>query len=65
MTNVPVSADEFELFCLLKKAGVFDVRNGQAVLNFDANGTLVEIECKVKTYKAGKDIIPIFISLRA
>lgn len=50
-------------FAILEEAGVFNVRNGKAVLNFDANGTLCDIECTLKTFKRGIDIVPVLITL--
>lgn len=50
-----------EIFLTLDAAGVFDLRNGQAVLQFDGEGNLMEVECKVKTFKRGKTIIPLVV----
>lgn len=50
-------------FAVLEKAGVFNIRNGHAVLNFDANGTLGDIECTVKLYRKGVRVIPILVQL--
>jgi len=41
----------YETFTVLNTAGVFNVRNGKAVLNFDANGTLCDIDVNIKTFK--------------
>lgn len=35
----------------LIKAGVMNLCNGQAILNFDSEGTLVDIETRTKVYK--------------
>lgn len=40
-------------FAILYSSGVFNVKNGHAVLNFDSNGTLVTIEFKILSYKKG------------
>ena len=42
-----------DMFDVLDKAGVFRVKNGKAVLNFDQNGVLSDIECTQKTFKRG------------
>lgn len=42
---------------VLDQAGVFNVRNGKAVLNFDADGTLTEVSCEMKLFKRGR-VIP-------
>ena len=39
------------VFDIIEKAGVFKVSNGKAVLYFDANGTLCDIDCTIKTFK--------------
>ena len=39
------------VFEVLDKAGVFKIANGKAILNFDANGTLCDIDCTIKTFK--------------
>jgi len=45
------------MFNILKDAGVFNVRNGKAILNFDAGGILTEVKCDVTTYKLGKPVV--------
>ena len=39
----------------LFEQGVFNVRNGKAILNFDSDGTLAEIEFNVKKWKRNKE----------
>ena len=40
----------------LFEMGVFNIRNGKAILNFDDMGLLAEIEVQIKLWKRGKDI---------
>jgi len=40
-----------DVFDVLEGAGVFRVRNGKAVLNFNSDGVLVDIDCTQKTYR--------------
>jgi hypothetical protein len=49
--------EHYEDFALLYEAGVFNVKNGHAVLNFDSNGTLITIEFKILGYKKGLPVI--------
>lgn len=53
--------DQFEV---LREAGVFDVRNGKAVLSFDSAGTLQDIDFDIKGYKRGHAIIQVIHRLR-
>lgn len=53
-----------DTFSVLEESGVFNIRNGHAVLNFDANGTLGAVECTVKLYRRGVAVIPILVQLR-
>ena len=39
----------------LFERGVFNIRNGKAILNFDENGILSEIEGQIKLYKRGRE----------
>lgn len=41
---------------LLFERGVFNIKNGKAILNFDELG-LAEIESQVKTWKRGKPLL--------
>lgn len=52
-----------DTFSVLDQAGVFDIRNGKAVLNFDSSGTLCDIECNLKLYKRGMVIVPLLVEL--
>jgi hypothetical protein len=40
-----------EMIHLLISNGVFNVRNGKVILNFDCDGILQEIEFNVKKYR--------------
>lgn len=67
MTSIELSSQDaalfvsfqknYDTFMTLKDSGVFDIRNGTAVLNFDNNGTLTDIDCNFKLYKKGKPVI--------
>jgi len=48
-----------ELFSILHQSGVFSVRNGKAILNFDAQGGLEEVKLDLIRYKRGKPILVI------
>lgn len=73
MASIDLTDEEAQAFMLFRKhqslfelfdeVGVFNVRNGRAILNFDSNGTLVDIECQMKLYKRGIDVVPILIQL--
>jgi hypothetical protein len=52
-----------DTFMTLEEAGVFDIRNGKATLNFDANGTLCEVDCVLKLYKRGLAIVPVIVHM--
>lgn len=39
-------------------AGVFSVRNGKAILNFDHLGLLAEVELQVKKWRRDKPMLP-------
>ena len=39
----------------LFEMGVFNIRNGKAILNFDDLGLLAEIEGQIKLWKRGKE----------
>ena len=43
----------------LFEKGVFNIRNGKAILNFDELGLLAEIEGQIKLWKRGKETIEI------
>ena len=43
----------------LFEKGVFNIRNGKAILNFDELGLLAEIEGQIKLWKRGKEAIEI------
>lgn len=44
-----------DLFQLLLDRGVFNIKNGKAILNFDHQGTLAEIKLSTITYKRSKE----------
>lgn len=46
-----------DTFTLLQQSGVFNVRNGQAVLSFDHQGILQQVEFNVIGYKRGKPLL--------
>jgi len=52
--QVELLPQELILFKMLYDAGVFNTRNGKVILNFDADGTLTQIDTNVVTYKRGK-----------
>lgn len=51
----------YNTFVTLHDSGVLNIKNGKAILNFDSNGTLCDIECNIKVYKKGADIIPVLV----
>lgn len=54
-----------DTFEVLEEAGVFNVRNGQVVLSFDAHGTLGDIECTLKLYRRGLRVIPVLVDIKS
>lgn len=52
-----------ENFRLLKDNGVFNIRNGQAICNFDSIGNLTQIDINVLMYKKGFPQVVIFSKL--
>lgn len=44
----------YVLFETLVKSGVLDIKNGKAVLNFNAQGQLADVELQYHTYRLGK-----------
>lgn len=52
-----------DVFAVLEQAGVFNVRNGKAMLNFNSQGHIMDIDCTIKTFKRGVEVIPILINL--
>lgn len=42
----------------LFESGVFNIRNGKAILNFDHLGLLAEIELQVKKWRRDKEVLP-------
>lgn len=67
MINIELTDQEAQLFLeyqknrdtfkIMLEAGVFGVRNGQAILSFDPSGTMCDIDIHMKRYKIGKPII--------
>jgi hypothetical protein len=49
-----------DLFTTLLKNGVFNTRNGQAILNFDANGTLTQIDLNMVMFKKGYPLLHVW-----
>lgn len=66
-TIIELDNEDAELFLLYRKhqnafktlldVGLFDLRNGQATLNFDPNGALVEVGFNFVSYKRGRPIV--------
>ena len=52
-----------ELFTVLEASGVFNIRNGKAILNFNPEGTLTDITGDIKLYQRGIEVIPILVDL--
>jgi len=50
--RLPEVQEHFEGIKTLLDTRVFDMRNGQAILNFDNNGRLRTIEMRLKVYKS-------------
>ena len=46
-----------DVFQHMLNAGVFETRNGVAILNFDSSGTLTEIRRDTLVYKKGLPIL--------
>lgn len=44
-------------FTNLLEAGVFDVKNGSATLDFNADGELMQIRINILAYKKTKDLL--------
>lgn len=57
LIKVELAPRELIMFNTLYEAGVFNIRNGTAVLNFDSEGTLTQIDTKIVSYKRGKPLI--------
>ena len=49
--------EHHETFYVLYNSGMFDVRNGTALVNFDAGGSVSDIDVSFKLYKRGKPVI--------
>ena len=45
-----------QMIHLLFQAGTFAIRNGKAILNFDSDGLLSEIEIQVKRWRRDKQM---------
>jgi hypothetical protein len=57
------TAERFEKFCeneqmfdILLRANIFGIKNGQAVINFNHTGTLMNVEIRSVAYQRGKDL---------
>lgn len=44
---------EIIIFALLKELGVFNIKNGKAILNFNTEGVLTEVKFDITAYKKG------------
>ncbi len=44
-------------FMALYEGGVFNIRNGRAIIHFDAVGTMVEVDFELVGFKKGYPII--------
>ena len=44
----------YKTFETLVKAGVFDITNGKAILNFNSEGKLADVEIQTHTFRLGK-----------
>jgi len=47
-----------EVVEIMSNAGIFALKNGKAVLNFNGNGVLEGIEVRQSAYKRGKSMFP-------
>lgn len=52
-----------DTFLTLAQSGVFNIRNGNAVINFDKEGTIREISFNIIGYKKGLPIIALISPL--
>jgi hypothetical protein len=52
----------YETFSTLLQAGVFNIKNGNAVVNFDRDGILREISLHTVGYKRGQ---PFIVAIKA
>lgn len=59
MTEIGENRQErcMRYFTQLLEAGVFDLRNGSATLDFDTEGTLMQIRLNTLAYKKQKGMI--------
>ena len=53
LVKVELAPRELVMFNTLYEAGVFSIKNGSVLLNFDSEGTLTQIETKVISFKRG------------
>lgn len=44
-------------FLLLYEAGVFNIKSGEAILNFNAEGVLTQVDLNVNSYRRGYPVI--------
>jgi len=51
--NVAMPHEIAVAFALIYDAGVFNIKNGKATLNFNAEGVLTQIDTNVVAYKRG------------
>ena len=48
--------EHYPVFNTLLDAGVLTAKNGQVVMDFDHQGTLMNVQITIKTYKRGKSL---------
>lgn len=49
----------YNTFCILQNSGVFNIRNGNAVVHFNRDGVLCEVDVNTVNYKKGLPVIVI------
>jgi hypothetical protein len=53
----------YEAFSIMQEAGVFNITNGSAIINFDEGGTLTGVDFELARYRRGKRILAIVKTL--
>ena len=53
-----------DIFEVLDECGAFDVRNGSTTMHFNADGALCDVECRMKLYRPGIQVVPVLIPLK-
>lgn len=54
MSNMNLTDQEKEALEIMRSAGVFEVKRGEAILNFNAEGKLIDIWIRVLGYRRDK-----------